>query len=88
MPQFESPDPISITIDVLGNTHVTASDRTDTVITVGPMNPSKSSDVRAAEQTAVDYSDGRLSVKSPRGWGPFSGARRWSSPSRCQPARR
>ncbi|MDQ6725187.1 MAG: DUF4097 family beta strand repeat-containing protein [Actinomycetota bacterium] len=71
MPTFESPDPISITIDVVGNTHITASDRTDTVVTVGPMDPSKSSDVRAAEQTVVDYSGGRLSVTSPRNWSPF-----------------
>ena len=74
MPKFESPDPISITIDILGDTHITASDRTDTVITVGPMDPSKSSDVKAAEQTVVDYSDGRLFVKSPRSWAPFSGS--------------
>ena len=74
MPTFESPDPISITIDVLGNTHITASDRTDTVVTVGPMDPSRPSDVKAAEQTVVDYSGGRLSVKSPRSWGPFSGS--------------
>lgn len=74
MPTFPSPDPISITIDILGNTHITASDRTDTVITVGPRDPSKSSDVKAAEQTVVDYSDGRLFVKSPRSWGPFSGS--------------
>lgn len=74
MPRFESPDPISITVDILGNTHITASDRTDTVVTVGPMDPSKASDVRAAEQTVVDYSGGRLSVRSPRSWGPFSGS--------------
>ena len=34
MPTFTSPNPISITIDVLGNTHITASDRTDTTVTV------------------------------------------------------
>ncbi len=72
MPTFESPDPISISIDILGNTHVTASDRTDTVVTVGPMDPTKSSDVKAAEQTVVNYSGGRLSVKSPRNWARFS----------------
>ena len=54
MPKFESPHPISITIDILGNTHITASDRTDTVVTVVPRDPSKSSDVKAAEQTVVD----------------------------------
>ena len=74
MTTFESPDPISITIDIVGNTHITASDRTDTVITVEPRDPSRSSDVKAAEQTVVDYSDGRLLVKSPRSWRPFSGS--------------
>ena len=71
MPRFESADPISITVDILGDTHITASDRTDTVVTVEPMSPSRSSDVRAAQQTVVDYADGRLSVRSPRSWVPF-----------------
>ena len=74
MPTFESPDPISITIDTIGNTHITASDRTTTVVTVEPRDPSKASDVKAAVQTVVDYSDGRLLVKSPRSWGPFGGS--------------
>ncbi len=74
MPRFDSPGPISMTIDIVGNTHITASDRTDTVVTVGPKDPSKASDVKAAEQTAVDYSGGQLSVRSPRNWGPFSGS--------------
>jgi len=74
MPISASPDPISITIDIVDNTHITASDRADTVITVRPMDPSKSSDVKAAEQTTVDFTDGRLFVKSPRSWAPFSGS--------------
>ena len=74
MPRFESAAPISIAIDIVGNTHITASDHTDTVITVGPRDPSKPSDVKAAEQTVVDYADGRLSVRSPRSWMPFSGS--------------
>lgn len=71
MPTFASPHPISITVDILGNTHITASDRLDTTVTVAPMDPSRSSDVKAAEQTVVDWSDGRLSVKSPRSWTSF-----------------
>src|SRR4249919_2004003 len=74
MPTFESPNPISITIDILGNTHITASDRTDTIITVVPRDPSNASDVKAAEHTVVDYSDGHLFVKSPRSWSPLSGS--------------
>jgi len=72
MPTFASPTPISITVDVLGNTHVAASDRADTVVTVAPMDPSRSSDVKAAEQTAVECTDGRLTVRSPRSRSPFS----------------
>lgn len=71
MPTFDSPRPISITIDIVGNTSITASDRADTVVTVAPMDPSKSSDVRAAEQTVVEFGNGRLFVKSPRSWAPF-----------------
>ena len=71
MPTFDSPRPISITIDILGNTRITASDRTDTVVDVAPMRPSKSSDVKAAEQTIVDFCDGRLSVRTPKSWSPF-----------------
>jgi len=74
MPTFESPNPISITLDILGNIHITASDRTDTVVTVQPRDPSNSSDVKAAEHTVVEYSDGRLFLKSPRSWAPFSGS--------------
>lgn len=74
MPTFDSPRPVSISIDVLGNTSITASDRTDTVVTVEPMDPSRPSDVRAAEQTVVDYANGRLAVKSPRSWAPFGGS--------------
>ena len=74
MPTFESLRPISITIDILGTTHVTASDRSDTVVTVAPRDPSNASDAKAAKQTVVDYSDGRLLVKSPRSRGPFGGS--------------
>ena len=36
MPTFETPDPISVTIDIVGDARITASDRTDTVVTVRP----------------------------------------------------
>ena len=41
---------------------------------MGPKDPSNASDVKAAEQTVVEYTDGRLLVKSPRSWVPFSGS--------------
>jgi DUF4097 and DUF4098 domain-containing protein YvlB len=65
MPVFATPEPISVTIELsAGDARIMASDRTDTVIEVRPRDDSKASDIRAAEQTQVEYSSGRLLVKS------------------------
>jgi DUF4097 and DUF4098 domain-containing protein YvlB len=65
MPAFATPEPISVTIELgMGDARIIASDRTDTVIEVRPRDDSKASDVRAAEQTRVEYSSGRLLVKT------------------------
>jgi hypothetical protein len=67
MPVFATPEPISVTIELnLGDARIIASDRTDTVIEVRPRDDSKAADIRAAEQTRVEYSGGRLLVKTPR----------------------
>ena len=71
MPRFESPGPVAITVDIVGNTHITASDRTDIVVEVAPREPSNASDVKAAKQMVVEYVGGRLLVKSPRSRSPF-----------------
>ena len=74
MPTFDTPEPISVTIDlVVGDARITASDRSDTVVEVRPSDGSADLDVRAAEQTRVEYTDGRLLVKAPkqRGFGLF-----------------
>ena len=69
MPTFDTPQPISVTLDVgMGDIQVVASDRTDTVVDVRPSDPAKKSDVTAAEQTRVEYASGRLLVKAPKGW--------------------
>src|SRR6202022_5062457 len=77
MPTFETPEPISVTIAmVVGDLRITASDRRDTVVLVSPNDSSKESDVKAAEQTRVEYSHGRLLIKAPRSWRhytPFGG---------------
>lgn len=65
MPVFATPEPISVTIELnWGDARISASDRTDTVIEVRPRDDSKASDIRAAEQTRVEYSSGRLLVKT------------------------
>jgi len=56
-----------VTIELgMGDARIIASDRTDTVVEVRPRDDSKASDIRAAEQTRVEYSSGRLLVKTPR----------------------
>ncbi|MEU2043004.1 hypothetical protein [Nocardia niwae] len=77
MPAFETPEPIAVTVDVLsGSVTVIASDRSDTVVEVRPADASKRGDVRAAEQTRVDFVAGALTVQTPRDWRtytPFGG---------------
>lgn len=67
MPTFDTPSPISIRLDVsAASVRVVASARTDTVVTVRPGNERRSADAQAAEQTRVEYADGRLVISSPR----------------------
>jgi hypothetical protein len=69
MPQFETPQPIAITVDMfLGHVKIIASDRTDTVVEVRPSDAAKKDDVRAAKETEVDFAAGNLTVKAPTWW--------------------
>lgn len=69
MPTFETPDPISVTVELgVGHVRIAASDRTDTVVDVRPSDPEKRGDVAAAAQTRVEYASGRLVVQAPKGW--------------------
>jgi DUF4097 and DUF4098 domain-containing protein YvlB len=52
----------------VGDIRIAASDRTDTVVEVRPSDPNKNADVRAAEQTRVEYAGGRLLIRAPKGW--------------------
>jgi DUF4097 and DUF4098 domain-containing protein YvlB len=74
MPTFTTPEPVSVTLDfVVGDARIIASDRGDTVVEVRPSDESHAPDVRAAEQTRVEYAAGRLLVKATkqRGLGLF-----------------
>src|SRR4051794_10337085 len=67
MPIFSTPEPIAATIDLaVGDVRIIASDRTDTVVEVLPSNSAEEADVRAAEQTRVDFAAGQLLLKGPR----------------------
>jgi hypothetical protein len=76
MSQFETPKPISVVLELrVADVRVAASERTDTIVEVRPSNSSKRDDVTAAQDTRVEYADGRLLVKGPRRlreWSPFS----------------
>ena len=69
MPSFDTPEPIVVTLEVgVGTIEIAASDRTDTTVEVLPTNPSRTRDVTAAASTRVDFANGRLSVRAPKGW--------------------
>ncbi|GAB2959856.1 DUF4097 domain-containing protein [Amycolatopsis acidiphila] len=65
MPAFATPGPVVATVVVAGaRVRVTASDRTDTVVLVEPIDKANQSDVKVADKTKVDFAGGRLSVKT------------------------
>ncbi|KKK07770.1 DUF4097 family beta strand repeat-containing protein [Micromonospora sp. HK10] len=74
MPSFDTPTPISATVElVAGEVRITAAARTDTVVRVRPADSAAERDVRAAEQTRVEYASGRLVIRGPKqpGFGVF-----------------
>jgi DUF4097 and DUF4098 domain-containing protein YvlB len=75
MPTFDTPDPISVTIELgVGDVLISASDRSDTVVEVRPTDPSDNADTKAAERTRVNFSHGALSVTGPKQRGLFGKA--------------
>jgi Putative adhesin len=69
MPTFDTPAPILVRLELgVGDVRITATDRSDTVVQVRPTDPAKKSDVAAAEQTRVEFTDGSLIIKAPKGW--------------------
>ena len=67
MSKFETPEPISVTLELgVGYVRIAASDRTDTVVEVRPSDQADESDVKAAQQVRVDYANGVLQVTGPK----------------------
>ncbi|MFF8902744.1 DUF4097 family beta strand repeat-containing protein [Streptomyces lydicus] len=65
MQKFDTPTPISAVLAIpAGRIQLIAADRADTTIEVLPANASKSRDVKAAEQTTVEYADGVLHIET------------------------
>jgi hypothetical protein len=70
---FDTPQPISVTAELgVGDIRIVASDRTDTIVEVRPSDPDKKADATAAQQTRVEYADGRLLIRAPKGWRQYS----------------
>jgi DUF4097 and DUF4098 domain-containing protein YvlB len=77
MPTFPTPEPITASIELnAGSARIIAGEYADTVVDVRPSDTSHEADVRAAEQTRVEFSAGRLLIKTPkqRGLGLFARA--------------
>ena len=75
MPTFDTPKPISATIDLgLGDVRITAGDRAITVVDVRPSDPSNDEDTRAASATRIEFANEQLLIKAPklRAWLPRS----------------
>ncbi|WP_428964404.1 DUF4097 family beta strand repeat-containing protein [Micromonospora fluostatini] len=67
MPTFDTPGPVTVTLDLLAaDVRITPADRTDTIVEVRPRDDGTDADVRAAEQTRVEFTDGRLVVRMPK----------------------
>jgi len=66
MQKFKTPAPIAAVLDIpAGRIQFIAADRSDTVVEVLPAKPSRSRDVKAAEQIEIAYADGVLRIAAP-----------------------
>lgn len=68
MPSFDTPEPISVAADFdAGTLRLVAHDgHATTTVEIRPANPARDVDVKAAEQTTVDFAHGTLTVKCPK----------------------
>ena len=67
MPTFDTPNPITATIDLaFGGVRITAGDRSDTIVEVHPSDAGNAEDGKVAELTRVQFENDRLHVKAPK----------------------
>jgi hypothetical protein len=65
MQTFATPAPIAAILDIpAGRVQFIAADRADTAVDIRPANASKSRDVKAAEETEVEFVDGVLRINT------------------------
>jgi len=66
MPTFDTPRPVTASVELTaGALRVVATERPDTVVQVRPADGTER-DVRAAEQTHVEFASGMLTIRGPR----------------------
>jgi hypothetical protein len=79
MPTFDTPAPITLAIELgIATVELVATDRIDTVVDVQPSRPDPASEA-AASETVVEFAQGRLHVRTPKGWRRSTG--RWKRAS-------
>ncbi|MDP4507311.1 DUF4097 family beta strand repeat-containing protein [Nonomuraea turcica] len=67
MTTFDTPEPITATIDIeTGHVTIRADDRATTLVQVRPSDAASDADVQAAVLTTVEYAHGRLKVQAPK----------------------
>ena len=67
MPTFDTPEPIAVRVEAAaGSVRLVATDRNDTVVEVRAHDDSRAADLRAAEQTWVQFENGKLTVEAAR----------------------
>jgi DUF4097 and DUF4098 domain-containing protein YvlB len=55
---FNTPSPIAVALDLyVADVRFAVSDRTDTIVEVRPSDPNKAADIKAVENTRVEYDD-------------------------------
>ena len=65
MQKFDTPTPITAVLDIpAGLVQLIAGERADTTVEVRPADAAKGTDVKAAEQTTVEYADGVLRIET------------------------
>jgi hypothetical protein len=66
---FNTPIPIAVVLDLyVADVHVVASERIDSTVEVRPSDPGRSADIKAADNTRVEYDEttGTLSIVTPK----------------------
>lgn len=66
MTAFPTPEPISVTVTITaGQVHLVAAEVTETTVEVEPTNPDDTNDIEVAKRTRVDYTRGKLTIRTP-----------------------